>query len=428
MRPTDPENATAKALDLLPADDPARSDPRLARDPECVAIQRSTQDAAAEVWLAASPLRAAPADLLPSILASAGVAREAPVRRRFRLSPWLAVGGWAAALAAICWPDGRGPAGTPQAAAVARAPAAPDATAREVPATPTASASRRERRLREELLNVQARLARAEEQARQSAPRVLSLSSPGTQRRTPEEARQRIWSVLTGALRSTLEVETGAPDDPAELVIERGWLPDWMVPETDSGLIRHRNFPEASWPQLGLLRSEDGSYYDPARGMIWEEEEDGRGFIGRKSTEADDTARFREANPEELAALSLRTQPEGFVVDAPDGKSAEVVIDQVPPTRAGYKMMVEWTEESGATNSMDVAETAASGLAAPAVGSMSVASASVFRGSSTMVLSLPNHGGVTAFQLVEVPLVADGKPKRVIVSGGDARSRRPRGR
>ena len=69
MNPADLADATARTLDLLPPDDPARSDPRLLRDPALAEEARLTRETAAAVWLAVSPLCVAPPDLLQSVIA-----------------------------------------------------------------------------------------------------------------------------------------------------------------------------------------------------------------------------------------------------------------------------------------------------------------------------------------------------------------------
>ena len=109
MSQTDREDAVARALDLLPPDDGAGSDPRLLRNPELVEEARATREAAADVWLATSPLRAAPSDVLHSIMAR--IEFQAPLADRSRgFFPWLAASGWAAAAiarsyASSSWPQ-----------------------------------------------------------------------------------------------------------------------------------------------------------------------------------------------------------------------------------------------------------------------------------------------------------------------------------
>ena len=90
------EDATARALDLLPHDDPARSDPRLVRDAKCLEEIRATQEAAADVWLATSPLRAAPPEVLSSLMSKVE-SRTPLAHRNVKFFPWLAASGWVAA-------------------------------------------------------------------------------------------------------------------------------------------------------------------------------------------------------------------------------------------------------------------------------------------------------------------------------------------
>ena len=98
MSRTEREDATAKALDILPSGDEARSDPRLLRDPELLDEARLTREAAADVWLAVSPLRAAPSDVLHAVMAKIDAKPPAAAKVR-RFTPWIAASGWAAAIA-----------------------------------------------------------------------------------------------------------------------------------------------------------------------------------------------------------------------------------------------------------------------------------------------------------------------------------------
>lgn len=431
MNRNDLEDATARALDLLPPDDPACSDPRLLRDPRCAEEIRATREAAADVWLATSPLRAAPPEVLPSLMARIEV-RTPYARRNARFFPWLAASGWAAAaLAMLMWPEDGGTSPPPAAPlrsghGLAAKPAAalePDAGP-----LPGKSPGYKERWLRDELLKVQSRLANLNEKAMVSTPRVLTLASPEGVQRSPEEARQRVWSVLTAALRSALEAESSDPADPADLVIERGWLPEGIVLAEGGGVIRHRNFPVDSWQQLGLQKSDDGRFYDPARDLVWTKEAEGRGYVGRRPVEEDDLGGFKDPDEGELAVASVpRTDPEGFVIEDPESDFAEVVIDQVPAPEEGNEQFVVWTDDAGRQNTVKVDHPAASPAPGASTGVIRIpASSSVTaQGASTLMLSIPNSGGVKAFQLVESPVKPNGKPARVIVAGERGPKRKP---
>jgi hypothetical protein len=228
---------------------------------------------------------------------------------------------------------------------------------------------------------------------------------------------------LTGALRSALEEESTEPGDSGELVIERGWLPEGIAlgPET---VLRHRNFPEASWPRLGLMTSDDGVYYDPERQLIWSPDPDGRGFVGRNATESDDLAAFRVAEDRDFAATApVRTEPEGFLIEDPESDVAEVVIDQVPPPEDGHEQVIMWTDMAGNETVVKVDRVAvvptpgqraaneAEVMVIPASPSASATEA------STLVVSLPKTGGVKSFKLIEKAVKPNGKPAKVIVSG-----------
>jgi len=433
---TDREDATAKALDILPPGDEARSDPRLLRDPELLDEARLTREAAADVWLAVSPLRAAPSDVLHSVMARIDAKPPAGAKVK-RFTPWITASGWAAAVvvAVSLWPQSQKGGSTKVVVEkeVREAEAAPEVKIVSEGAGPRI-AEREDRRLRSELMKLRGSLARLSDEAVLTAPRVMSLSSPGGVERSPEEARQRVWAVLTGALRTALEAESGAPNDPAALVIERGWLPEGVIAPEDGGVIRHRNFPESAWQDYGLLKSDEGTYYDPERELVWNKDEEGRGFIGRKATAADDLTAFRTAEETPAVATNqVRTEPEGFVIEDPVTNKAEVVIDQVPAPSEGMEHHVEWTDAAGVKGKIKLSSAQAAYATASKGGIQSAgayaASPLVFQSpntgaiqgvsSNTIVLTIPNSGGVKSFQLIETPVVPNGKPFRVIVQGGN---------
>ncbi len=431
MKSEDMADATCQALDLLPPGDSARSDPRLARDPRLAEEALLARETAAEVWLAVSPLRRAPAEALREILAEIAP-EEGGERSR---TAWIfAAAGWAAAIAAlVClWPrDGRkSPARISAAAPVPSdfRQERPRAIARNVPSAV------RDKRSREEILSLKSRLAQIRGKAGGSAPRVIGLRAPGAARVSPEESRRRLQEILAGALRSALEAESGAPDDPASLVIERGWLPGGLAAPADGGEVRHRHFPEHAWRELGLRRNAAGGYFDPASGMIWSPDAQGRGFIGRQATAEDEIAGFRGKDDPEVVDFppieQPRTGPEGFVVEDPVERSAEVVIDGLPPPANGSGHVAVITDEAGNRSEIPIVPEAeiadaAEGLTShptaifsgnpfTAIGGVGVMNT----GGGTLIINLSGTAGIADFQLVERQLVPNGLPDRVIVGSG----------
>ncbi|NJM37822.1 MAG: hypothetical protein HC845_08195 [Akkermansiaceae bacterium] len=301
MNPPDLADATARALDLLPPEDPAVSDPRFLRNPALVEEARLTREAAADVWLAVSPLHVAPPELLHDLLEkiNPAVPRKENPRRRFL--PWFAAAsGWAAAVivAFYLWPRSEK---IQQSEIFRNAPDLPipnrEISSSVAPVSPPIS---REKRLHQKITQLQNRLAKVQNPNSFAAPRVWTLSAPGAARRSPEEARKRVQVILSNALRSTLEAERTKSSDLASLVIERGWLPEQMAAIEDGAILRHRNFPEHSWQELNLLRSEAGEYYDASRQIVWMADPEGRGFIGKKPDPQDDLERFKNEPPKQV--------------------------------------------------------------------------------------------------------------------------------
>ncbi len=357
MSTTNQADATARALDLLPADDSARSDPRLLRDAALAEEARLTRETAAAVWLAVSPLHVAPPQVLRAVMAEIRPLAS-PSTRKPRYLTWLAASGWAAAAAVAIslWPK---PAATVS-------PRVGETTAREPQSereiskktAPVTIPTPRDARLREEVIQLQKRLAAFRDDQLHRAPRVMSLSAPGAVRRTPEEARQHVQSVLTNALRSALEASSAAPSDAASLVIERGWLPGGLPLPEDGGVIRHRNFPEQAWQELGLSRSSNGEYYDAASSTVWSADPEGRGFIGKKIAAEDDVARFTKEPDQEAPPKKSRPAPEGFIIENPVDNRTEIFVENVPPLPEGRQFVVRVTDAAGTITEVPLPQTA----------------------------------------------------------------------
>lgn len=434
MNPPDLPDATARALDLLDSNDPANSDPRIFRDPTLTNETRLTRETAADVWLAVSPFHVAPAGVLPELMARIGQVRGREPENGSHMMPWLAASGWAAAavLAIILWPrevtTGSGNGGERLTTSLFSS----DKQTRNN--RPLPQPATREARIRHEIVRLQERLATVQRDRANQAPRVINLTAPGNVPRTEEESRKRVQTILTHALRSTLEAESAVSSDPATLVIERGWLPGAVSLPADGEVIRHRNFPEHAWQEMGLLRSEEGEYFDPAAETIWFADPEGRGFIGRKIGENENIIRFND-NPDSSPRIVAkpRTAPEGFIIKSPDDDTAEVVIDQVPPPTPGTRHLVIVADPSGHTETIPVApphsptvpddgepptqSTSPPGLLAAGDGQQ------IFVGPTglslgTIVLTLGSFSSTDSFQLIERPLVPNGLPDKVIVESG----------
>lgn len=399
MNPEDLADATARALDQLPPGDPARADPRFLRDVILAREALMTRETAADVWLAVSPLRVAPPGVLHEIMETI----RPPGSHEFfgrKFLPWLAASGWAAAamLALLLWPRAAKP---PTAAENSVNPRTSGTSMTpDFPPVETASSDRPRR----EIARLQRRLAELHEARRSDLPRVMSLNAPGGERPSDREARQRIQTILTEALRSALEAESGAPTDPAALVIERGWPAGGVTVPAEGAIIRHRNFPEHAWQALGLQRSDSGDYYDSSRQMLWTADPEGRGFLGRKIASEEELIGFNTGLNPANEPDSPRTTPEGFVIENPLLGSAEVVIDQVPPPAEGSAQYFVWTDSAGRGGSLPL--TSIGGI-------QNFSSTST----QTVITTIPNSGSLTSFQLVERPLVPNGQPDQIIVQG-----------
>jgi hypothetical protein len=432
MNRPDREDAVARALDILPPGDPAASDPRLLRNPALLEEARAAREAAADVWLAVSPLRAAPPDVLHSVMDKIGLPPAVAPERRFpKLAPLLAASGWAAAAAiALClWPRGQhlqdpGSVVIQESAhATKSGPREPDA-----PLVHNSIVGRETAPRQSEIERLRKRLAAFREIEASASPRIMSLTAPGVPRRTPEETNQRLSSALVAALKDTLALDSAITSDPASLVIQKGWPTKGMM--EDGVPIRHLNFPENAWRDHQLLRADDGSYLDPVNQVVWvRENPTGSAFIGRKATEETDTAAYKPPDEDQtVAANDVRSEPEGFVIEDPITNQAEIVIDQVPEPAAGNHHQIIWHNASGQTGTIDVnslsASTALSGSQLPYqasnFGTLSSNQASVIPISAAgmLLFTLPNAGGLTSFQLVETPIIPNGTPYRVIVQGG----------
>lgn len=366
MNPTNLADATARALDLLPPDDAARSDPRLLRDPALAEEARLTRDTAAAVWLAVSPLRVAPPDMLRAVMAEIHPLAPATSREPRRYLTWLAASGWAAAavIAISLWPERLAPLPPITGNTTPREPQ----TRRESLGEPSSAPvpTPRDARLRDQIVRLQKRLATLQDDPTRQTPRVMSLTAPGAVHRTQQEAQQRVHSILTNALRSALEAASATPADPASLVIERGWLPGGLTVPEDGGVLRHRHFPEQAWQELGLSRAANGDYYDASSSTVWSADPEGRGFIGRKITGDDDIARFTKEPDPKTSPAKTGVAPEGFMIENPVDHSTEIIVENVPALPEGKQLIVRLTDEAGHTTDIPLDPSATPPVSQPA--------------------------------------------------------------
>lgn len=446
MNPTDLADATARALDLLPEGDLAKPDPRHVREPGLTEEARLTKETAAAVWLAVSPLRVAPPEVLHSVLENIHPP-DSKYHRGSRPRVYLlSASGWAAAavIAVLLWPKSTT---TEPASKQAHSPAAVNEKG-IVESTPLAPPPPRDSSVRKEILKLQERIASLSKNPANLSPEVISLSAPGAVRRTPEEARQRVHSILTRALRSALEIESGAPGDAASLVIERGWVPGGLPVLKEGEIIRHRNFPEKDWQELGLSRSEDGRYIDTTSQIIWSPDPEGRGFVGSKLSAEDDLAGFVQEPDSRNSEPQTLPPPEGFIVANPIDGTIDIILENIPPLTAGSQFVAQTTDARGVTSlfPMTIANNGTLSVRSDSFGLLS--NAAVFSGSAlsmgssfhsystspdslatssssntvgyinggSMILIFPSGTIPAGFQLVEQGLVPTGGPDRIIVT------------
>jgi hypothetical protein len=260
---------------------------------------------------------------------------------------------------------------------------------------------------------------------------------------------QKMYQIVANSFRDQLEVNNCPPDDPeAKFVIERGYMQPGMDLANENIVLRHRDFPEESWQERGFWRSADGEYYDPLRHLLWTPDPAVGGFLGRKTPETSlDLASFTRAEdlPSIAKADAPKGEPEGFVLEDPVTRKAEVVIDQVPPPKEGHEQKIYWTDASGASGMIPVVfassatTTSTNGNGAvsftnganrylnlaggpfqwigePATGAYGAPP--TYANSSTVLASFSPTAAVTSFQLVELPIQGVAGTQSIIVSGG----------
>ncbi|WP_353566115.1 hypothetical protein [Haloferula sargassicola] len=365
MKKSDREDALMRALDLLPQADASRTDPKFARNGDLLDEADAARETAINVWLASSRLSAAPPGTLGRIMdklppPSPPVRGQAEISRPWRLA---AVAGWAASIALACtWYFTSSRESSMMTPAIGESvdlpEAVPDTRENQIRTSPTRLDRPRrpheERRLREEITRLREIVESAN--GKDHLPKVRKLSRPGSAGRNSEESREHLRKLLVDALRSSLEAETGAPGDPASLVIERGWPIEGVIPADSDMIVRHRHFPETSWEEFGLWQSDDGTYYDPASDMIWFPDPDQRGFIGRLADAGDDLDGFHPGAGAAQTQKVTQTEPGGFLIEKPEDGTVDAVIEGINPPSEGQTTWLVWTLPDGSTNEQPLAE------------------------------------------------------------------------
>ena len=436
------EKITLRALDRLPPAVAHDLDSELAQNPELSAELRATEDAIAAVWHAASPLRSAPPEALAAIHK-----KLHPVRSRPALPIALASLGWAAAIA-LAFVQFTRPSTSPAPATSAPTIAAENPTpepsfqplSRDIAPRPKRPRIEPDpqletiRQLRHELIALR---------ARKSGPRIRQLHAPGSPPSTnPDERNRALIELLTAALTNNLarHIET-----PATLVVEDGWLGADFANLPEDGIIRHRAFPADHFSDYGLLRSEDGSFYDPASGLLWTPAQDGGGYLGRVAPTDLDLAFFDAtppappivdpASPAEIKdnpsghlgqvaptdhavpsldkstppappivapapPAEIKASPSGYLVQSEEGDSATIIIENLP--NDGVTPQLFATTDGGLTTTPLIPTGIWTGSSNLSVGSFSV------RDDSGHTLGQSSSGGGTLITLEFIQRRLDG--------------------
>ncbi|MDB6079958.1 MAG: hypothetical protein JWO82_3705 [Akkermansiaceae bacterium] len=407
------EDAVLRSLGILPDRDAANSDPSFLKNPELTAEARTARETVVDTWLAVSPLQVAPPGILEGIMTKVRPKMEtATPRRRITWPLALAATGWAAALALGLMLVNREnvsrtlSTGTESGERHSKPERLQEKELSGAPVRTGPTPSAADRKMQDEI----ARLKRSieEQESHGSLPRVRGLAAPGMVAATPEKARDDLRRVLVDALRSSLEAETGAPGDPAALVIERGWLPAGFPPIEDSQIIRHRHFPEEDYQQYGLMKTGEDTYYDSSNKLIWERDPDSRGFIGRKAAPTDKAPEIKTENadpklqpqkstvPQKLA----QNPPSGILIEDPDSRSATAVVEGVAPASEGTSQVAVFTLSSGQSVSLTVNSSMFSSSGTLMI-PMSVDPAGVSLGVSNFQLQTRNNAGAVIETLIQ---------------------------
>lgn len=319
---------TLHALGRLPASEAHELESKLAADPALASELRELEDRITEVWHAASPLLPAPAGCFEAVRA-----RLHPVRHRPGLTAGLAAVGWAAAIALAATLLLKNPpptAGTtrPPATDPRTNPSILDAPADQPPPVPSQPDSNPQRST---IRRLQQELAIARQNG--AGPRIHSLRPPGSRGNPPpaDQARE-LNALLTSALAEHLARQSEVP---SSLTVETGWLETLFAALPADALIRHRAFPVENFGDYGLLRSEDGDFYDPEAHMVWSPADDGGGYLGRVVAVDYNPVGFQAAPPEtptKKPAVEPKAEPTGYLVQTGTGSDATVIIGNLPLT------------------------------------------------------------------------------------------------
>lgn len=343
MTTRDP-HLTLRALDRLPPEDARELDSLLADDARLAAELRATEETISALWYAASPLLPAPAGSFEKIQA-----RLHPLRQRHLKASAIAISGWAAALALVAVLMARQEPANPAALASNLPPAS--AAPLPVVASKKASAARLgndepQRKLRETVLALQQNLRTARSES--AGPRVRALRSPNASASAISDDPSRdLRDLISAALTENLARLT---ETPTTLTVETGWTPEAFAALPADSLIRHRSFPVENYFNFGLLRAENGDFYDPSTHLLWTPAADGGGYLGKLAAAGQDLTIFKLPPTGSLPEVLGKTQnpdPSGYLVQGAAAGEATLIIGNLPTTDPASQLLA--SVDGGAT-------------------------------------------------------------------------------
>ncbi len=186
-----------------------------------------------------------------------------------------------------------------------------------------------------------------------------------TQFRRPGEAggsrpsslsSKTLLSAFASSLQPYLAAKNGKTSTGPEIVIERGYGAFTADTLPEGYYYRHLLFPVDQANELGLLKDDQGRFYDPYGNLLWSEDTTRPGtYVSSAPAQSDDLAKFApfaSANPTPApqTAPATKDQPEVLAVVDPASGEGNLLISNtnaLPPPPPG-KVSVVWIGTDGA--------------------------------------------------------------------------------
>ena len=175
---------------------------------------------------------------------------------------------------------------------------------------------------------------------------VVEMTGSGSREKprttlTPERVSDIMAAGLSGEGGAPVKLKPGSR--PSELILEGALPPLGFLDLPEEMTLRHRSFPADDWENQGLIKSEDGRFYDAAGKILWEPSTGGE-FTGRRVPEGFDTAPFSAPRRNDAAQTETGSDAVAYTLFDETTGTGSILISNLPEVPEGFAYQLWLTD------------------------------------------------------------------------------------